>query len=55
MTNLQWDSPPEMQIDSSKTYGATIETNKGVIELELYPQHAPKTVGTSRCGPGRAD
>ena len=44
MANMQWDSPPEMQIDSSKTYGATIETNKGVIELELYLQHAPKTV-----------
>ena len=44
MTNLQWDSPPEMQIDLSKMYRATIETNKGVIELELYPQHAPKTV-----------
>jgi peptidyl-prolyl cis-trans isomerase B (cyclophilin B) len=44
MTDLQWDSPPEMQIDSSKTYRAIFETNKGVIELELYPQHAPKTV-----------
>jgi len=44
MANLQWDSPPEIQIDASKTYTAIIETNKGVIELELYPQHAPKTV-----------
>ncbi len=44
MANLQWDSPPEIQIDSSKTYRAIIETNIGVIELELYPQHAPKTV-----------
>ena len=44
MANLQWDSQPEMQIDASKTYTAIIETNKGVIELELYPQHAPKTV-----------
>jgi peptidyl-prolyl cis-trans isomerase B (cyclophilin B) len=44
MTDLQWDSPPEMQIDSSETYRAIFETNKGVIELELYPQHAPKTV-----------
>ncbi|MBW2163641.1 MAG: peptidylprolyl isomerase [Deltaproteobacteria bacterium] len=33
-----------MQIDLTKMYKATIETNKGVIELELYPQHAPKTV-----------
>ncbi len=44
MANQQWDSPPEIQIDSSKTYRAIIETNMGVIELELYPQHAPKTV-----------
>ena len=44
MTNQQWDSPPEIQIDSSKTYRAIIETNMGVIELELYAQHAPKTV-----------
>jgi len=44
MANLQWDSPPEIQIDSSKTYLAIIETKMGVIELELYPQHAPKTV-----------
>lgn len=40
----QWQSPPEMQIDTSKTYRATIVTNRGDIELELYPQYAPKTV-----------
>jgi peptidyl-prolyl cis-trans isomerase B (cyclophilin B) len=40
----QWDSPPEMQIDLQKTYRATLETSRGAIELELYPQHAPKTV-----------
>ena len=44
MTTKQWDSPPEMQIDQSKEYGAIIETDKGTIELELYPQHAPLTV-----------
>ena len=44
MTKKQWDNAPEMQIDLTKTYKTTIETNKGVIELELYPQHAPKTV-----------
>ncbi|MBW1896373.1 MAG: peptidylprolyl isomerase [Deltaproteobacteria bacterium] len=44
MTTKQWNSAPEMQIDSSKTYGVTIETPKGVIELEIYPEHAPKTV-----------
>lgn len=40
----QWSSPPAMHIDTVKTYYATIETNKGTIELELYPQYAPKTV-----------
>jgi peptidyl-prolyl cis-trans isomerase B (cyclophilin B) len=44
MAHLQWDSPPKMQIDPSKTYRATIKTNRGTIELELYPKHAPKTV-----------
>lgn len=44
MANLQWNSPPKMQIDPNKTYSATIKTNRGTIELELYPEHAPKTV-----------
>ena len=44
MTVKQWDSPPKMQIDSEKTYRATIETDRGSIELELYPQHAARTV-----------
>jgi len=44
MNKLQWDSSPEMQIDTNKKYMAEIETNKGVIELELLPNHAPKTV-----------
>ncbi len=44
MTKLQWDCPPQMQIDPDKVYKAVIETGKGSIELELYPQHAPKTV-----------
>ncbi len=44
MTEKQWDNPPEMQIDSQKTYRTKIETNRGDIELELYPEYAPKTV-----------
>ena len=44
MANLQFDSPPAMQIDPNKTYKATIKTNRGSIELALYPEHAPKTV-----------
>ncbi len=40
----QYSSPPEMQIDPEARYRATMETEKGTIELELYPEHAPKTV-----------
>lgn len=39
-----WSKPPEMTIDPKKTYTAKIDTSKGTIELELYPQYAPKTV-----------
>ncbi len=44
MAQKQWDNAPEMKIDANKIYRVTIETGKGLIELELYPQHAPKTV-----------
>ena len=44
MSQKQWNSPPAMQIDPEKTYQASIETSRGTIELELYPEHAPTTV-----------
>jgi peptidyl-prolyl cis-trans isomerase B (cyclophilin B) len=44
MAQQQWTSPPAMQIDVAKNYQVSIETNRGTIELELYPQHAPQTV-----------
>ena len=40
----QWTTPPAMQIDPKKSYKATIETARGNIVIELYPQNAPKTV-----------
>jgi peptidyl-prolyl cis-trans isomerase B (cyclophilin B) len=40
----QWKSAPALQIDTDKTYKVTMETNRGDIVLELYPEHAPKTV-----------
>ncbi len=40
----QWKTPPEMQIDPSKTYTARMETNQGLIEIELAAEHAPMTV-----------
>ena len=44
MTTKQWNAPPEMEIDTSRSWSVSIETDRGAIELELYPQHAPKTV-----------
>ncbi|MFH1079536.1 MAG: peptidylprolyl isomerase [Pseudomonadota bacterium] len=44
MATKQWDCAPDMQIDPEKLYRITMETTRGNIELEFYPQHAPKTV-----------
>jgi len=44
MTNMQWNEPPEMQIDKEKIYHVKMETSKGLIEIDLYPEYAPKTV-----------
>ena len=41
----QWDSPPQMVIDSNKKYTAVFELAKGEeFEVELYADKAPKTV-----------
>jgi cyclophilin family peptidyl-prolyl cis-trans isomerase len=42
--NNMYSTPPEMQIDLSKTYVATIETQKGDIVVELFDDEAPNTV-----------
>ncbi len=44
MAIKKWAGPPAMHIDPEKIYRAVVETDKGNIELELYPQYAPKTV-----------
>jgi peptidyl-prolyl cis-trans isomerase B (cyclophilin B) len=44
MAEKQWSAPPALDIDATKNYQVSIETNRGTIELELYPQHAPQTV-----------
>ena len=45
MTSKQYDSPPEMQIDTNKSYKAKIELAKGgEILIELLANEAPKTV-----------
>jgi cyclophilin family peptidyl-prolyl cis-trans isomerase len=41
---LQWDSPPELNIDLEKVYIATLITEKGEVRVELFTQDAPITV-----------
>ena len=45
----QYAAPPAMKVDPAKTYTATLETNKGTITAELYPQDAPVTVNNFVC------
>jgi peptidyl-prolyl cis-trans isomerase B (cyclophilin B) len=40
----QYKAAPEMVIDPTKQYRATIETDKGNIDLDLFAADAPKTV-----------
>ena len=40
----QYDSPPKMVIDPSKTYKAQMDTSKGMIEIDLFTSEAPITV-----------
>jgi peptidyl-prolyl cis-trans isomerase B (cyclophilin B) len=44
MSAKQWSKPPDLTIDPTINYHVSMETNRGKIELELYPQHAPLTV-----------
>ena len=39
-----WSTPPAMQIDTSKTYIATIDTTLGSFKVQLFTQESPKTV-----------
>ncbi len=40
----QWENPPALTIDEDRVYQVTLETTRGEVQLELYPEHAPKTV-----------
>jgi peptidyl-prolyl cis-trans isomerase B (cyclophilin B) len=42
--NEMYSAPPTMQVDPSKTYEATISTEKGDIVVELSTSSAPQTV-----------
>ena len=43
-TVKQWNSPPAIKIDTSKQYTATINTNLGDIQVQLFANEDPKTV-----------
>ncbi len=40
----QYSAPPEMTTDTEKVYRVEMETERGTIHLDLYPEHAPLTV-----------
>ena len=44
MAAKQWNSPPEMVIDPSKRYTATMSTSMGELVIALDAVQAPKTV-----------
>ena len=41
---MSYSEPPPLTIDKSKQYTATIETEKGILELELFAADVPVTV-----------
>jgi len=41
---MSYSEPPPMAIDKSKQYAATIETDKGILEMELFAADVPVTV-----------
>ena len=43
---MQYSKPPEMVIDTTKEYSATIETNKGDLVIVLFAGDVPKTVNS---------
>ena len=44
MPAKRYNAPPQMQIETNRTYHVVIKTNKGDIQLELNPAEAPMTV-----------
>ena len=41
---MQWQSPPEMQLEAGTDYRARLHTNKGEIVVDLFEEEAPQTV-----------
>ncbi|HLF72087.1 MAG TPA: peptidylprolyl isomerase [Dehalococcoidia bacterium] len=42
----RYTAAPELTIDTTKKYLATIKTSKGEIKIELYPDQAPQAVNS---------
>jgi cyclophilin family peptidyl-prolyl cis-trans isomerase len=40
----RWATPPQMQIDPSRPYFATIDTNLGSFKIHLFANETPRTV-----------
>lgn len=40
----QYDAPPDLSIDLSKNYSATLHTNHGEIDISLHAETSPQTV-----------
>ena len=40
----QWTSSPSMRLDIAKQYVATVETDRGAIQVDLLAREAPNTV-----------
>ncbi len=45
----QYTEPPRMRVDPTKSYTGTLDTNKGTIEVEFFPEDAPQTVNNFVC------
>ena len=43
-TPKQWSNPPDMVIDTRKSYSAILQTDKGEIEVRLFAEKTPRTV-----------
>ena len=44
MPNLQWSTPPKLEIDLKKSYTAILKTDLGDITLQLFADKTPITV-----------
>jgi cyclophilin family peptidyl-prolyl cis-trans isomerase len=44
MPNLQWSTPPKMEIDLKKLYTAILKTDLGDITIQLFADKTPITV-----------